>query len=114
MLVLLLFLTIIRYPMLYALIVFFCFYSLRKEFLKLFLHIIVIEKKWKVEVNYKSSTRVITTTVHIVPDDKQQLQGNPELSPKHWMDFSQDGKRETVREMKKSELLYNDEFKKFR
>lgn len=79
--------------MLYALIIFFVFYFLRKEFLKLFLHIIgSYLKKWKVEVNYKSSTSVITTTVHIVPDDKQQLQGSPELSPKHWMDFSQDGK----------------------
>lgn len=64
------------------------------------------KKKWKVAVNYKSST------IYIVPDDKQQLQGSPELSKKLWMDFSQDGKRQTVTEMKKSDILYNEELKK--
>lgn len=66
----------------------------------------LVEKKWKVAVNYKSST------IHIVPDDKQQLQGSPELSKKLWMDFSQDGKRQTVTELKKSDILYNEELKK--
>ncbi|XP_062603684.1 uncharacterized protein LOC134265484 [Saccostrea cucullata] len=74
----------------------------------------VLEKKWKVEVNYKSSSSVITTTVHIVPDDTQQLQERPELSPKEWLDFSEAGKRDTVRKMKKSDEIYNEEFKKLR
>lgn len=47
-----------------------------------------------------------------MPDDKQQLQGSPELSKKLWMDFSQDGKRQTVTELKKSDILYNEELKK--
>lgn len=49
-----------------------------------------------------------------MPDDQQQLQEIPELSPKHWMDFSEEGKRQTVTEMKKCDVLYNEELKKFR
>lgn len=96
--------------MLYVLI--FIFYSQRNDFIY-FCTSKVLEKKWKVEVNYKSATSVITTTVHIVPDDKQQYE-LPELSPKHRMDFSEEGKRQTVTEMKKCDVLYNEEFKKFR
>lgn len=59
--------------MLYVLI--FIFYSQRNDFIY-FCTSKVLEKKWKVEVNYKSATSVITTTVHIVPDDKQQLQAS--------------------------------------
>lgn len=65
------FLTIIRYPNALCINIYFLF---PEKWFYLFLHIKGSWKKWKVEVNYKSATSVITTTVHIVPDDKQQLQ----------------------------------------
>lgn len=52
------------------------FFIPREMILFIFAHQRFLKKKWKVEVNYKSATSVITTTVHIVPDDKQQLRAS--------------------------------------
>lgn len=43
----------------------------------------VLEKKWKVEVNYKGKASVVTTMVHIIPDIESNIQHILELSPRH-------------------------------
>lgn len=62
------------------------------------------------EVDFKTSSNVITTTVHIVHDYTQKLTKRLELSSKKWTDVSQGGKSQAVNEIKKSDdAIYNEE-----
>ena len=64
-----------------------------------FLHIVGSWKKWKVEVNYKSTASVITILIHLIPHYIERFQNISDLPPKMSIDFSEPGKRETVQEM---------------
>ncbi|XP_078336984.1 uncharacterized protein LOC144626577 [Crassostrea virginica] len=76
----------------------------------------VLEKKWKVEVNYKSRASVIITLIHIIPNtmDPHRLQKIPELSPKMWLDFSETGKTNAVQKLLEDDRVYAEEFRNFR
>ena len=52
-----------------------------------------MEKKWKVEVNYKSRASVTTFLIHIILNtmDPDRLQKIPENPPKMWLYFSETG-----------------------
>ena len=52
-----------------------------------------MEKKWKVEVNYKSQASVTTILIHMILNtmDPHRLQKIPEISQKMWLYFSETG-----------------------
>ncbi|XP_069122376.1 uncharacterized protein [Argopecten irradians] len=45
----------------------------------------VIQRKWRVQSNFKCASSVFTNIIHIVPDPVMQLQKRADLSPVHWL-----------------------------
>ncbi|KAJ8310200.1 hypothetical protein KUTeg_012065 [Tegillarca granosa] len=57
----------------------------------------VLERKWRVKYNFKSSTSVLTTVVHIIPDLTRNLQMEDKLSPRHWLSIKMITKEQLVK-----------------
>ncbi|XP_071166182.1 uncharacterized protein [Mytilus edulis] len=49
----------------------------------------VLQRKWRVQTDFKSTSSVITTIVHIIPDKTASLQHKTELSPRQWLNVEE-------------------------
>lgn len=69
----------------------------------IYLYFQVPKRKGRLEYNFKSSTSVLTTAVHILPDIMRNLQLEDTLSPRHWLSFTTKDKEKAIGNCEKYE-----------